>query len=68
MHHLESRFKLCLLLLWKPNYKIEWGTEDNLIPIEHAERFTQVLREAKFEKVEDATMFEKSNLKNYVHS
>jgi pimeloyl-ACP methyl ester carboxylesterase len=33
---------------------IIWGTEDNLIPIEYADRFTQVLRQAKFEKIEDA--------------
>jgi pimeloyl-ACP methyl ester carboxylesterase len=33
---------------------IIWGIEDNLIPIEYANRFTQVLQQAKFEKIEDA--------------
>ena len=33
---------------------IMWGTEDNLIPIEYADKFTQVLQHAEFEKIDDA--------------
>ena len=33
---------------------IIWGTEDNLIPVEYADKFMQVLYHAEFEKIEDA--------------
>jgi pimeloyl-ACP methyl ester carboxylesterase len=33
---------------------IIWGTEDNLIPIAYANKFTQVLQQAEFEKIADA--------------
>ena len=33
---------------------IIWGTEDNLIPVEYADKFMQVLYRAEFEKIEDA--------------
>jgi pimeloyl-ACP methyl ester carboxylesterase len=33
---------------------IIWGTQDNLIPIEYADKFIQVLQHAEFEKIGDA--------------
>ena len=33
---------------------IIWGEEDNLIPLDHAGKFTQYLKDAEVKKIEDA--------------
>ena len=33
---------------------IPWGTEDNLIPMEYADKFVRVLQNDEFEKIGDA--------------